>query len=126
LYKQEEITIKELFEKKLTKENSIKALRTRADEKILAFIGLKEDGRTRLYDKQLSVVRVNAARNCKNHEPAITWGTFKRTHEVLDSKNPSLNNMVIDLLNKDNSEQKAVKQVEAVLLDHLRKNGHLG
>ena len=126
MYKQEEITIKELFEKKLTKENSIKALRARADEKNLVFIGLKEDGRTRLYNKQLSIVRVTAARNCKNHEPAITWGTFKRTFEMLDSNNPSLNNIVIDLLNKDNSEQKAIQQVEAMLVNHLRKNGYLG
>lgn len=126
MYKQEEITIKELFEKKLAKENSIKALRARADEKNLVFIGLKKDGRTRLYDKQLSIVRVNAARNCKNHKPAITWGTFKRTFEMLDSNNPSLNNMVINLLNKDNSEKKAIQQVEAMLVDHLRKNGHFG
>ena len=45
---------------------------------------------------------------------------------MLDSKNPSLNNMIIDLLNEDNSEQKAIQQVEAMLVDHLRKNGHLG
>lgn len=121
MYQQTPISIRELWESKLTEEKSEKALRDRAEEGFLVF--LREEGRTSLYDKQLSIVRVNAARVCKRSK--ITWGILKRAVGKLDSKNPTINDLIIDLLNNDHSEKQAVLKISEIYLNQLQEDGVL-
>ena len=125
MYKKEGVTISELFKQGLTKERSEKALRARATEGILVSMGLGEDGRSVLYDKQLTVARAIAARNCKNTHTSVKWGTFKRTLKRLDTTNPSLNETIIGLYSNGNSQSEAIEKVEGHILNQLRTDGHL-
>lgn len=108
MYQREEITIPEVFQQKLTEERSVKALRARAKEGILVFV--REDGRSQLFDRQLSVIRVVAARKCKGI--GITWGTLSRVFKHLDNSNPSLNEKIVKWLNEGLSEDKVIKRVK--------------
>jgi hypothetical protein len=121
LYQETPISIRELWERKLTKEKSEKALRDRAEEGFLIY--LRDEGRTSLYDMQLSLVRVNAARLCKR--PRITWGLLKIAVGKLDEKNPALNESIIDLLNNNHSEGEASQAISETILSQLREDGHL-
>jgi len=125
MYKKKDITLKELFKQGHTGENSLKALRSRANEGILIYTGIANDGRTRLYDKQLSIVRSKAARQCKNNHPQPYWSHFKRAFMKLDELNPSLNNLIINLLNKQRSENQAIIKILEYVCNQLRSDGHI-
>lgn len=125
MYKLEKIGIRDLFEQNLTNEKSKRALRARGKEGILVPAGLGDDGRTQFFDKQLSIARVKAARKCKVDNTSVTWGTFKRTLGALDSKNPSLNNIIIDLLNNNHPEGEVRQKVIGFIIDYLRENRYI-
>jgi len=115
LYQKEEITIPELFQQRLTKERSVKALRARAKEGILVFI--REDGRTQLFDRQLSVIRVLAARKCKGI--GITWGKLSRVFKDLDDGNPSLNEQIIEWLNSGLLQNEVIEKTKEIIKKEL-------
>lgn len=126
MYQRENITLKQLFEQRLTKEKSLRALRARAEEEILVPIGeLASDGITRYYDKQLSVIRVITARDCKNKYPKIAWRVIAQTYEKLDSRNHRLNDKIIELLNKDQPEGDVIHIIEEVIINQLSEGKHL-
>ncbi len=125
MYQQKNITIRELLDNKFVDEKSERALRARADEGILVLIDLGEDGRTRLYDKQLSIVRANAIRMSKKKHPKITWGTFQRILQRLDKENPTLNETIIGLLNNGGPEKNITHNVEEIINKYLQEEGHL-
>lgn len=124
LYKREEISIKDLFDLKFTDEKSMKALRGRVNDNVLVYVDTAADGRTRLYDKQLSSIRAKAARRLKRTNPQVTWGTFKRVFERLDKKKPSLNQKTIKSLENGTSDEEAVKYVVNVIVDRFHQDGH--
>lgn len=68
-YELETVSIRQLFESSQTREPSENALRERANRGILVFV--ESVGNTNYYDRQLSVIRVNAARACKR--PGVKW-----------------------------------------------------
>lgn len=119
------VSLNSLIDQKITREKSIKALRSRAQEGVLVFKGLDDDGRTRLYDKNLSVVRVLAARACKNENPRVTWGVLQNIFSDLDSYNHSLNQKIIRMLNDDNSMIACVSEVKELLIENLKAHGLL-
>ncbi|MHB9075690.1 MAG: hypothetical protein ACYC6G_19470 [Desulfobaccales bacterium] len=121
LYQQKPISIRELWEQKLTREKSQNALRDRAEEGFLVY--LRDEGRTSFYDLQLSVVRLNAARQCKR--PKITWGLLKIAIGKLDSAKPELNEEIINLLNNNHTEKEAVQAISESIINQLRTDGHI-
>lgn len=125
MYQEIFISLNRLMDQKITREKSIKALRSRAHEGVLVFKGLDEDGRTRLYDKNLSLVRVLAARACKNENPRVTWLMLKNVFAHLDSNTYPLNQKIIRMLNDDNSIIACVSEVKTVLIDNLKMHGLL-
>lgn len=75
-YIRELVTIEELFQSGETKEPSLRALRSRGstEEKILVWVEFRNG--SHYYDKQLSVIRANAARAVKG--PGIRWKDASR------------------------------------------------
>jgi single-stranded DNA-specific DHH superfamily exonuclease len=124
LYKLEKISIRELFEQKLTDEKSIKALRSRVKENILVYVDMDDDGRTRLYDKHLSSIRAKSARRLKKSNPQVNWSVFKRVFERLDKKNPGLNENTIASLNNGSTKEDAIKFAMEMVTDRLLRDGH--
>lgn len=125
MYQLKEISLRELFEKGITREQSVKALRSRANERIVVFTNLDVDGRTRLYDEQLSMIRAITARKIKNSNPKISWGLIQRTFEKLDNFNFGLNEKIIELLNNNSNIEEVFKSVEKIMLESLHENGHI-
>ena len=74
------VSIHTLFDSEETDEPSERALRERQKEGFLFFI--RYESSTQIYDKQLSVIKVKAARACK--QPRIYWRdlvkAFKEAH----------------------------------------------
>lgn len=102
-YKQRKVTIKELFESGQTKEPSIKALRTRADEGILVF--LESMGNVYYYDEQLSIIRDLAARKCKR--PGVRWKDIKNAFK----KSGYSPEKIIEMLNHSKSKAEIVNEI---------------
>lgn len=111
-YSQKKVTIKELYKSGKTNEPSEKALSDRAKD-ILVFI--KSIGNTYYYDEILSRIRVNAARRCK--QPGIaSWSELGRAINRIES----LNQTLIERLNRGDSEQDIVNDLTKLLLEKVK------
>ncbi len=115
-YRQEMVTIKELFTSGDTLEPSEKALRSRAGRRQGILVFMESIGNTHYYDRMLSLIRANAARRCKG--PGVHWsdiaGSMKKTSLP--------NDRLVSLLNQGHSldevTESLVKDLSS-LLDEL-------
>ncbi len=106
-YLLERVTIRDLFEKRVTREPSEKALRERALQGILEFV--ESIGNTHYYDLMLSTVRANAARACKR--PGVQWADIASAL----GKATLTNAAIKDLLN----EGRSFKEIESSLAQEI-------
>lgn len=112
-YEEQEISIKELFESGLTNEGSIHALYRRAAEGLLFQIGRK--GRTRLYDKNLSVILLKAVRYL--YRPGLSLREIvSAVHEANISREQIINLIV----NQNYDTNTAIKYVSNLIEKYLR------
>ena len=92
-YKENKVTLQELYNTGDTKERSLNALGNRGRQGILAFAGHGTDGKTLLFDEQLSVVRLRVARELKG--PGKTWkvvsGVINRSDSINDEIKKEIN-----------------------------------
>lgn len=111
-YREKLVPVKEIFKSGRTKEPSIKALYKRAQESALVFV--ENDGATRLYDKQLSIILVNAARECR--QPGVTWGHIRN---AIEGANISREFLIKNLKDgKTNSELREI--LKGIISQRLR------
>jgi hypothetical protein len=114
VYQVVKVTIQELFDSGRTREPSVKALRTRARESILVY--LESNGPIQYYDRELSVIRVNASRTCKR--PGVQWkgiGKAIRDLDALDGINP----LIIETLENGGSAKEAEAQTARVIRERM-------
>ncbi len=111
-------TIQELFDSGRTREPSVKALRTRAREGILVY--LESKGPIQYYDRELSVIRVSAAWDCKR--PGIQWKGIGRAVRDLDALN-GINPLIIETLEKGGSAKEAEAQIQIARVIREKMNG---
>lgn len=109
-YTLEKVTIRDLFQSGQTREPSEKALRARA--RILVFV--ESNGNTHYYDRQLSLIRVNAARRCKG--PGVQWEDIGAGLERTSLTNARL----VKLLNEGSSIEEATDLLAQDLLGQLQ------
>ena len=105
----EKVTIQELFATGETNEPSEKALRARANRRHGILVFVESVGNTHYYDKQLSIIRVNAARRCK--ESGVSWGDISSCLKKVALSTKTLKEMLDEGMSKD--------QVTRVLADEL-------
>lgn len=113
-YQAVKITVKELFEGKLTQEPSEKALRDRARQRILVF--LETNGAKQLYDRDLSSIRVVAARQCRR--PGNKWKDISGVFKELDVSD-KINKLIIENLNSGLSKEAIVAKVKSLIEERL-------
>ncbi len=107
-------TIQGIFESGRTREPSVKALRARAREDI--FVYLESNGPTQYYDRELSVIRANAARTCKR--PGIRWKDIVRAVRDLDTLG-RINPLIIESLQNGGSEKEAEARVTHLIRERV-------
>lgn len=126
MYIQEPVTLQELAKLKAEHlQPSEKALRKRADEKLLVYLDMR--GASKLYDKQLSLVRCKAAtlaRSKLSREKRMPWGTVARTFRRLDIGDvrpaelvgcTSLNDWIKGRLNSNSNTSAVAEKLAEVL-----------
>ncbi len=102
-YTEKKVTIKELFESGKTRELSIKALRSRAEEGVLVFVETK--GNINYYDESISIIRVLAARKCKR--PGIRWKDISKAYTNSDFEKEK----IVHLFNQGKTEADIIQQM---------------
>lgn len=115
-YQVVKVTVQELFDSRRTREPSVKALRTRAQEGILVY--LESNGPMQYYDRELSVIRVNAARACKR--PGIQWKGIGRAIRDLDDSR-GIDPLIIETLENGGSTKEAEAQIARVIQDRINR-----
>lgn len=110
-YVKNNVSLKQLFNSKKTKEPSVKALRTRAEEGILVY--RESIANVYYYDEQLSIIRALAARKCKR--PGIRW---KDISKALDDSRYT-EKKIVDMLNQDKSNAEIIKEIAEELMTIL-------
>lgn len=92
------------------------ALRVRAIGGILVFV--ESRGRNYLYDEQLSIIRVNAAR--ANKRPGVSWKEIENTMKRLDLDG-HLNRYIKEQLNRGGTEAQVTRAVQEMIQNELSK-----
>jgi hypothetical protein len=115
-YVLERVTIYDLFESGETHEPSEKALRARAarHEGILVFV--ESVGNTHYYDKMLSTIRANAARQCKG--PGVQWKDIAQCLRKVSLTNEHLKVMLNNGQSREEVTEVLAKEITS-LLDQL-------
>ena len=113
-YKENTVTLEELYNTGETKERSLNALGNRARHQILAFAGHGLDGKILLFDEMLSIVRLRVARELKG--PGKTWKVVSKIINDFDSINEEIKKEI----NEHHEIKKPIQIITKKIRDELR------
>ncbi|MCB0409898.1 MAG: hypothetical protein KDD29_06735 [Flavobacteriales bacterium] len=91
----------------------LSSLKARARAGLLEYTGI--ENKKHMFDKQLSIIRVNAAYQCK--VPGVTWGKVERAHTSADIKKEQL---IFELSNNP-SEEDVVLFIKEKIKEHINQ-----
>jgi hypothetical protein len=115
-YQLQKVTLEQLFRSGRIREPSLSVLRARVRGGIVVFV--ESSGRSFLYDQQLSIIRVNAARAAK--KPGVFWREIERVIQILDSHH-HLNEQIKKQLDAGRTEQEVTEAVQEIIEKQLQK-----
>lgn len=102
------VNLQQLFESGETKEPSIRALRSRAEDDILVFVESKE--KSHYFDEQLSVMRVVVARLCKGI--GVRW---KDISKIMNRDSAFFKETIVERLNNGETQSDIIENLSTRL-----------